>query len=170
MGYTHYWKLKSDNADLFSDAVSLFKECLFWMPKTTSVKKWSEEKGAWIKARVSTALHGWDGEGEPVITDSEICFNGDWDKIPVMKHSESDSEIRGIISARRQENPMTLPSALPCSPSRKYSVMIFPMILTEIEGKMLRMRNLWKRNGNAHIKSLMSLSLYGDTRILWHSV
>ena len=77
MGYTHYWKLKSDNADLFADVVSLFKECLFWMPKTTSVEKWSEEKGAWVKTRVSTALHGWNGKGEPVITDSEICFNGD---------------------------------------------------------------------------------------------
>ena len=45
MGYTHYWKLKSNNADLFSDAVSLFQGMSFLDAENHVRKKMVRRKG-----------------------------------------------------------------------------------------------------------------------------
>ena len=59
MGYTHYWTIKKEDTNLFKAASHLFKEILNSIP--------SEEM---------PILRGGLGEGEPVITDTEIWFNG----------------------------------------------------------------------------------------------
>lgn len=64
MGYTHYWKFKKKVNELnqeygenrFKVAVDLFKEGL--------------------KKLQDIALGNGVGEGEPIITDTEVCFNG----------------------------------------------------------------------------------------------
>ena len=61
MGYTHYWEFKSNPKDVkdgdkkFKKSVELLKKCL----KDVSVK-----------------LAGGNGTGEPVFTDTKVCFNG----------------------------------------------------------------------------------------------
>ena len=65
MGYTHYWKFKKSPAEIadgkekFANAVALFKEGL--------------------KKLQDIPLGNGFGEGEPIITDTEVCLNG---KVP----------------------------------------------------------------------------------------
>lgn len=62
MGYTHrfQFKCKNINKEKFAEGVKLFKKCIKDLPKDL--------------------LHdGW-GEGEPIITDTEVVFNGDASK------------------------------------------------------------------------------------------
>ena len=62
MGYTHYWTFKKSPKDIkngkekFANAVANFKKGL-------------------EKLQDIALGNGW-GEGEPIITDTEICFNG----------------------------------------------------------------------------------------------
>lgn len=61
MGYTHYWKFKQNPKDIkdgdkkFKKAVELFKKCISIHP---------------------FPLAGQNGTGEPIIKNSELCFNG----------------------------------------------------------------------------------------------
>ena len=63
MGYTHYWNFKrvvkdiDNSAEKFAAAVDLFKEKMKKLPKTI---------------RLANGI----GEGKPVITPTEIIFNG----------------------------------------------------------------------------------------------
>jgi len=65
MGYTHYWTFKKSPAEIadgkqkFANAVALFKEGL--------------------KKLQDIPLGNGFGEGEPIITDTEVCLNG---KVP----------------------------------------------------------------------------------------
>ena len=62
MGYTHYWTFKKSPAEIadgkekFTNAVALFKEGL--------------------KKLQDIPLGDGMGEGEPIITDTAVCFNG----------------------------------------------------------------------------------------------
>lgn len=62
MGYTHYWTFKkspaniADGKEKFANAVALFKEGL--------------------KKLQDIPLGNGRGENEPIITDTEVCFNG----------------------------------------------------------------------------------------------
>jgi hypothetical protein len=59
MGYTHYWRREKDvDSETFSKIVGDFQK-LLPLFKTLDLQ-----------------LAGWDGNGEPVITDEEIRFNG----------------------------------------------------------------------------------------------
>lgn len=67
MGYTHYWGFKKkpveiENGEIkFANASRKFKEGLEKLPKEIE-------------------LSGGDGEGNPIITDTEIWFNGKGEK------------------------------------------------------------------------------------------
>lgn len=62
MGYTHYWTFKvspakmGDGKEKFANAVALFKEGL--------------------KKLQDIPLGNGIGKGKPIITDTEVCFNG----------------------------------------------------------------------------------------------
>ena len=63
MGYTHYYQFKKGQAvDMakFADAVALFNKCLTEMPKDIIIRNGI-------------------GEGEPIINNQHIVFNGDAD-------------------------------------------------------------------------------------------
>lgn len=60
MGYTHYWKIKKTDADLFKEAVELFKDHLADIPSEIVL------------------CDGWGTAGtKPLISDDEISFNGE---------------------------------------------------------------------------------------------
>ena len=81
MGYTHYWTLKKSANDpvRFKEAVELFKELWAAAPKTFTGEGWDKKTESWKKKRFKkeNLLKGGLGEGEPVITDTCIKFNGD---------------------------------------------------------------------------------------------
>lgn len=56
MGYTHYWTISSPDREAFGRLALDTKQIL----ETTSVK-----------------ICGWDGTGDPEITEGRIAFNGD---------------------------------------------------------------------------------------------
>ena len=84
MGYTHYWKFKNGiapkdiegGAEKFKQSVALFKECLAECDGKTKYPNWGEER---YQKEVPMKLGNGVGKGEPIITDTEICFNG-WAK------------------------------------------------------------------------------------------
>ena len=61
MGYTHYWKFKSNPKDIkdgdkkFKKSVALLKKCL---------------------KNISVELAGSNGTGKPIFTNTMVCFNG----------------------------------------------------------------------------------------------
>lgn len=81
MGYTHYWNFKNKVApkdieggeEKFKDAVALFKECLAECGGKTKYPNWGEER---YQKEVPMVLCGGGGTGEPIITDTEVIFNG----------------------------------------------------------------------------------------------
>lgn len=87
MGYTHYWKFKKNDADAefgkkFKTAVKLVKTCFARLPKEVEQEfcKWNDDYTEIIgteKRLVPLKLKGWDGNGEPEITDTIVSFNGD---------------------------------------------------------------------------------------------
>lgn len=81
MGYTHYWTLKKSANDpaRFKEAVELFKELWDEAPKTYTADVWDKKAEAWKTKRFKkeNLLKGGLGEGDPVITDTCIRFNGD---------------------------------------------------------------------------------------------
>lgn len=60
MGYTHYWKIKSDSKVSFIEAVKLFKECLACEP---------------LKDIALCGSYG-NRETTPTINGACVCFNG----------------------------------------------------------------------------------------------
>ena len=84
MGYTNYWKfVKNGNAiapqDIengkhkFKDSVALFKECLNALNGKVKYPNWGEDA---FSKEVDLVLCNGAGEGEPIITDTDIVFNG----------------------------------------------------------------------------------------------
>lgn len=85
MGYTHYWRFKKNGEHCapieiengekkFKSSVKLFKKCLEYMGGKTPYPNWGEN--AYAK-EVEMKLCGGLGNGEPEITDTLVCFNGD---------------------------------------------------------------------------------------------
>lgn len=81
MGYTHYWTMKpgAKDPERFKEAIDLFKELWSRVQKTFSYEVWDEANKTWKRKRFKkeNLLKGWDGNGEPIITDTELRFNGD---------------------------------------------------------------------------------------------
>ena len=85
MGYTHYWRFRTDEGaycapkdiengeEKFKDSVALFKKCLDYMGGKTLYPNWGED--AYSK-EISMKLCGGNGEGEPTLRDDLVCFNG----------------------------------------------------------------------------------------------
>lgn len=85
MGYTHYWRFRNNagnkcspaeiegGAEKFKDSVALFKEVLKKLDGKTLYPNWGESA---FSKEVPMVLCGWDGNGEPTITDTLISFNG----------------------------------------------------------------------------------------------
>ena len=84
MGYTHNWKFKNGiapkdiegGAEKFKQSVALFKECLAECGGKTKYPNWGEHRN---EKEVPMVLRGGAGTGEPIISDTEIYFNGDAD-------------------------------------------------------------------------------------------
>lgn len=74
MGYTHYWKFRKNDAAIFRMASVQFKAALEYLPK--KVRLYGDPDGD----ETEIVLKGSWGDGDPVITDKAICFNGDADK------------------------------------------------------------------------------------------
>ena len=82
MGYTHYWKFKNgvapkdieNGCEKFKEAVKLFKACLTECNEKTRYPNWGENS---FKEEVPMKLAGGNGYGEPIITDTEVIFNGE---------------------------------------------------------------------------------------------
>ena len=81
MAYSHYWNFKNKVApkdieggeEKFKNAVALFKECLAECGGKTRYPNWGEDR---FEKVVPMKLGNGVGEGEPIITDTKICFNG----------------------------------------------------------------------------------------------
>jgi hypothetical protein len=73
MGYTHYWRFTKNPKDIkdgdkkFKKAVELLQKCL---------KKVSAELDVPYYGKNTFKLAGGNGTGEPVFTDTNVCFNG----------------------------------------------------------------------------------------------
>lgn len=98
MGYTHYWKFKTNKGNTckpstiengtekFKNAVALFKECLKTLNGKTKKIVWDYsycmadrfENGYKLGEKVSMTLcNGWGKRGtKPTITDTLVSFNG----------------------------------------------------------------------------------------------
>lgn len=82
MSYTHYWKFKGNCApqDIengckkFKDAVALFKDCLAECNGKTRYPNWGDNR---FEKEVPMVLAGGNGLGEPIITDTDVIFNGE---------------------------------------------------------------------------------------------
>lgn len=87
MGYTHYWNFKrkpidiKDGAQKFKTAVELLREGISRLPKELPNNCWKQkENGEWGTVQDGTlplTLHNGIGEGEPILKDDHVCFNGD---------------------------------------------------------------------------------------------
>ena len=93
MGYTHYWRFRKLNenceyvtcspnevpngAELFKKSVELFKKYLNHAGGYTKYHNLGEDA---FKKSVLMELRGWDGRGEPEITDTKVSFNGNKSK------------------------------------------------------------------------------------------
>ena len=89
MGYTHYWSFRKLNenceyvncspneipngAELFKKSVELFKKYLEHAGGYTKYPNYGKDA---FKKSVLMVLRGWDGRGEPEITDTRVSFNG----------------------------------------------------------------------------------------------
>ena len=84
MGYTHYWSFKNQVApqDIdygckkFKKAVALFKKCLAECNGKTHYPNWGDNR---FEKEVPMVLAGGNGHGEPIITDTDVIFNGEWE-------------------------------------------------------------------------------------------
>lgn len=82
MGYTHYWNFKNRVApkdieggqEKFKNAVALFKECLAECNEKTRYPNWGDNR---FEKEVPMVLAGGNGYGYPIITDTEVIFNGE---------------------------------------------------------------------------------------------
>lgn len=85
MGYTHYWRFR-DNAgndcapkdieggfEKFKDSVALFRKVLEKLNGKTMYPNWGDNA---FSKEVDMVLCGGNGEGEPTILSTKICFNG----------------------------------------------------------------------------------------------
>ena len=66
MGYTHYFQLHKSNPESFKYAVDLFKEL---MPKFPQKSNYGDYP-------ILPLYDGYGEKEEPIITDTEVCFNG----------------------------------------------------------------------------------------------
>ena len=89
MGYTHYWGFRKldkygeyvkcspneipNGAELFKKSVELFKKYLKHTGEYTKFPNWGKDA---FSEGVFMNLRGWDGRGEPEITDMRVSFNG----------------------------------------------------------------------------------------------
>ena len=73
MGYTHYWRFTKNPKDIkdgdkkFKKAVELLKKCLAKVPAELDVPYYGKN---------TFKLAGGNGTGEPIFTDTKVCFNG----------------------------------------------------------------------------------------------
>ena len=73
MGYTHYWRFTKNPKDIkdgdkkFKKAVELLKKCLANVPAELDVPYYGKN---------TFKLAGGNGTGEPIFTDTMVCFNG----------------------------------------------------------------------------------------------
>ena len=82
MGYTHYWTFKNKVApkdiehgeEKFKKAVALFKDCLTECNGKTRYPNWGDNR---FEKEVSMVLAGAGGLGEPIITNTDVIFNGE---------------------------------------------------------------------------------------------
>lgn len=87
MGYTHYYDFKrnpktiENGKEKFKKAVKLLKDGLAKIPQTIEIEEslLSEEENGYktFMEKKPFILRGGNGTGEPEITDSVVCFNGD---------------------------------------------------------------------------------------------
>ena len=75
MGYTRYWKRTEEKItdDFIKEVSRIIKEA----------------------ARLGIAIRGWDGKGNPVLTNERISFNGNWNAEHDLSHESFvlDEEI-----------------------------------------------------------------------------
>ena len=82
MGYTHYWKFKQRPTKInggrpkFEKSVNLLKSCIEKVPKQIEIELWSEKEKCYKKFKFPFKLAGCRGEGEPILTNTEVIFNG----------------------------------------------------------------------------------------------
>ena len=116
MGYTHYFNFKKspkaieNGADLFKAAVKATTDCIAQLPKKIphEVREWNEKTGEYEVSRVGFLpfkLCGWDGNGEPEFTDTQVRFNGDaemdFDHETCSIGYEDDTEFNFCKTARK---------------------------------------------------------------------
>ena len=119
MGYTHYWEFKGktapkdlqDGENKFAKVAEIVKVCL---KKVT-------DKGIGIGA-------GSGNGGTPKISKTAIVFNGVGEGSCETFFVHSDDGEWNFC--KTGENPMTFSSALPFSPSRRFSGMTSPTART----------------------------------------
>ena len=90
MGYTHYWNFQKNPKDVkdgskkFAKAVELLKKCLAKVPADITVQDyeydWNTNTSKPVTIHLPFKLAGGNGTGEPIITDTLVCFNGDAEK------------------------------------------------------------------------------------------
>lgn len=86
MGYTHYWNFKKNPKDVkdgekkFKTAVKLLKKCLKNVPAELEMEVYDWKNNTTQKVNVPFKLCDGNGYGEPVFTDTLVCFNGDAEK------------------------------------------------------------------------------------------
>ena len=83
MGYTHYWNFTEaprtiKNGDKkFKKAVNRLKACISKIPSEIEVELYDWKTNTTKQIKFPFKLRGGDGKGEPVFTDTLVCFNGD---------------------------------------------------------------------------------------------
>ncbi len=82
MGYTHYWNFKQNPKDIkdgsnkFKKAVNMLKVGLAKLPKKVKYEYYDYKEGKIKSEDVDLVLAGGGGTGDPIFTDTDVCFNG----------------------------------------------------------------------------------------------